>query len=134
MSRWLVLTVFAALPLVAGCGSTVRPGLANGPRLGGTTTADDRVDDVVSNGAEACGLYAEHGVLRNQIPACASWAPATPPASYVTAPGAVAPNGGLVEPWVNHLYVGWPCPGVPSSRQTKSWSVPGAAVATCAVP
>jgi hypothetical protein len=130
MSRWPVLTVLMMLPMLGGCGTAVRPGLANAPRLGGATAADDRVTDTVANGADACGLYAEHGVLRNQIPACASWAPTFPPASYAT-PVASAPNGGLVEPWVNHLYVGWPCPRTSASRQTKSWSVPGAALATC---
>ena len=68
MSRWLVLAAFSmALPLV-GCGSSLRAGLSNAPRLGGTTTADNRVGDAVSNGDDACGAYAENGALRNRIP------------------------------------------------------------------
>lgn len=134
MSRWLVLTVFSMLPLIGGCGTAVRPGLANAPRLGGTATADDRITDVVSNGGDACGLYAEHGVLRNQVPACVSWAaPPHAPASYAPPSATIETNGGLVEPWVNHLYAGWPCPRT-TSHQIKSWSVPGAVVASCAVP
>ncbi len=64
MSRWLVLTVFSIAPFAFGCASSVRPGLANAPRLGGSSTSDDRITDVVSNGDDACGLYAESGVLQ----------------------------------------------------------------------
>jgi hypothetical protein len=138
MSRWLVLAAFSmALPLL-GCGSSVRAGLSNAPRLGGTTTADNRVGDAVSNGDDACGAYAENGALRNRIPPCPGWAATYPlSGSEVPLPAAGAPGGSLVQPWLNHFYVGWPCPAATSSRQTKSWSSsPGSssAVATCSVP
>jgi hypothetical protein len=134
MSRWLVLAAFStALPLL-GCGSSVRAGLSNAPRLGGTSTADNRVGDVVSNGDDACGTYAESGALRNRVPPCQSWTGAYPmTAAQVPLPASGPPAGGLVQPWLNHFYVGWPCPEATSSRQTKSWSS-GAAVATCSVP
>jgi len=135
MSRWLVLTVLsAALPLF-GCASSVRPGLSNAPRLGGTPTADNRIGDVVSNGDDACGVYAEHGVLPNRIPPCQSRSAANPPpGSEPLLPASVAPPSPLVEPWLDHFYIGWPCPAPASPRQTKSWSSPSAVVATCSVP
>jgi hypothetical protein len=135
MSRWLVLAVLStALPII-GCGSSVRAGLSNAPRLGGTPTADNRVSDVVSNGDDACGAYAENGVLRNRVPPCQSRAPVTGRASYeVTVPSVGEPPGALVEPWLDHFYVGWPCAGMTSSHQTKSWSPVSADAATCSVP
>ncbi len=140
MSRWLVLTVLSIAPFAFGCASSVRPGLANAPRLGGTSTADDRITDVVSNGDDACGLYAENGVLPNRIPPCASWMPSRSPASYA-APVSASPRVTFVEPWLNHFYVGWPCPAPSSSspthqaRLTKSaWTPPSTTVATCSVP
>jgi len=135
MLRWLVLAVVStALPLF-GCGSSVRAGLSNAPRLGGTATTDNRVTDVVSNGDDSCGAYTEHGTLRNRIPACPSAGPTFPlSVSQVPAPARVEPSGGLVQPWVDHFYVGWPCLASTSSRQTKSWSAPSVIVATCSVP
>jgi hypothetical protein len=130
MLRWLVLTVLtAAFPLV-GCGSSVRAGLANAPRLGGTATADNRVTDVVSNGDDSCVAYTEHGVLRGRLPPCQTRTSALPISS---APVPVPP-GALVLPWVDHFYVGWPCPMTTSSRQLRSWSAPSPVVATCSVP
>ena len=67
MSRWPVLAAFSIAPLLLGCGSA-RAGLSNAPRLWGTALADEQVHDVVSNGDDACGAIAEHGVLRNRIP------------------------------------------------------------------
>ena len=82
MSRWLVLAVLSTASPLLGCGSSVRAGLSNAPRLGGTPTADNRVSDVVSNGDDACGAYAENGVLRNRVPPCQSWATDVPLSSY----------------------------------------------------
>jgi hypothetical protein len=138
MSRWLVLAVVStALPLV-GCGSSVRAGLSNAPRLGGTTTTDNRVTDVVSNGDDACGVSSEHGTLRNRVPPCPTAGQTFPlSVTQLPPPPSEVPSGGLVQPWVDHFYVGWPCPTGPSSRQTKSWSAwsaPSTAVVTCSLP
>ncbi|HTB76324.1 MAG TPA: hypothetical protein VK762_23915 [Polyangiaceae bacterium] len=135
MSRWLVLAVLSTALPIFGCGSSIRPGLSNAPRLGGTATTDNRITDVVSNGDDSCGLYSEHGTLRNRVPPCASSGSPFPlSVSQVPAPAPAAPAGALVEPWLDHFYVGWPCPAATSSRQTKSWSTPTALVATCSVP
>lgn len=135
MLRWLVLAVLSTALPILGCGSSIRPGLSNAPRLGGTATTDNRINDVVSNGDDGCGVYSEHGTLRNRVPPCqSSPSPFPLSASQVPAPAVAAPPGALVEPWVQHFYVGWPCPAATSSRQTKSWSTPSALVATCSVP
>jgi hypothetical protein len=135
MSRWLVLAVLSTALPVVGCGSSVRAGLSNAPRLGGAPTADNRVGDVVSNGDDACGAYAENGVLRNRVPPCQSAAPAMARARYeVNVPPVGEPPGSLVKPWVDHFYVGWPCLTATSSRQTKSWSPLNTDAATCSVP
>jgi hypothetical protein len=135
MSRWLVLAVLSTALSVLGCGSSLRAGLSNAPRLGGTPTTDNRIADVVSNGDDACGAYAENGVFRNRIPPCQSWAPATARAvNEVAVPAVGEPPGSLVKPWVDHFYVGWPCPAASSSRQTKSWSPLNTEAATCSVP
>ena len=131
MSRWLLLAVFSIMPAF-GCASTVgvNAGLANAPRLGGTPTVDNRVSDVISNGNDACGVTGgEAGPLPNRIPPCASWAPGKPLAAVVSPP---APQSGLVEPWLNHFYVGWPCPH--ASRQTKALLPASTALAECTVP
>lgn len=134
MLRWLLLAVLAtALPLV-GCGSSVRAGLTNAPRLGGTTTADNRVTDVVSNGDDSCGPNAEHGVLRNRVPPCQGRGPSALSASPALMPMNEAPGGRLVQPWLDHFYVGWPCPRPTSSRQARAWSPPSAVVAACSLP
>jgi hypothetical protein len=133
MSRWLFLTVFCAIPAL-GCGSSVggAAGLANAPRLGGVTTADNRVNDVIANGDDACGVSAESGsVLRNRIPPCASWAPREPMASVVT-PAASQSSVGLVQPWLNHFYVGWPC--ATTTSHGKSLLPASSTVASCSLP
>jgi hypothetical protein len=124
MSRWLVLAVLSGLPLLSGCGSAVRPGLSNAPRLGGSSVADEGIHDVVSNGDDACGLYSEHGVLRNRIPPCPH---VHPVASTAWMPTSTQPPGqGLVSPWLKHFYVGWPCPHAMSMTESKAvaWSSP----------
>jgi hypothetical protein len=138
MTRWLLLAVFSMLP-VFGCASSqvgpvgVSAGLANAPRLGGTPTADNRISDVIANGNDACGVTGgEAGPLPNRIPPCVpsgAWVPGRPLAAVVSPP---TPSSELVEPWLNHFYVGWPCPH--ASRQTKSLLPAGVAVAECTVP
>jgi hypothetical protein len=145
MSRWLVLAVFSMAPLAFGCGSSLRAGLSNAPNLGGSPIAEGRangvvsngINDVVANGDDACGRYAEHGVLRNQFPPCPTWAPVHPVAVAPPAPSAGDPSRGLVQPWVNHFYTGWPCPDgstATSSRKAHAWSAVDSTVAECAIP
>jgi hypothetical protein len=130
MSRWLLVAVFSLAPAL-GCGSTVGAGLANAPRLGGATTVDNRVNDVIANGDDACGVSTESGsVLRNRVPPCASWAPREVNASVV--PPESQSSVGLVQPWLNHFYVGWPCAS--SSSRTKTLVPSGSTVASCSVP
>ena len=132
MSRWLLVAVLSVVPSL-GCGSTVGAGLANAPRLGGTPTADNRVNDVIANGDDACGVSTESGsVLRNRVPPCTSWAPREVNASYLASPPAGQSSVGLVQPWLNHFYVGWPC--ATSSSRTKTLVPAGSTVASCSVP
>jgi hypothetical protein len=114
MDRWLMLTA-CSFPLVVGCAPAVTPGLANAPRLGGSS-ADERSDDVVANGTDACGRDAEHGVLRGQWPACPTVerAPALTAFKVKSRPS----GGGLVVPWLQHFYVRWPCEGDGLAGQT----------------
>jgi hypothetical protein len=148
MSRWLVLAVFSMVPLaLLGCGSSLRAGLSNAPNLGGSPIADGRangvvsngISDVIANGDDACGRYAEHGVLRNQMPPCPTWTPAHSIASASPPPSpADDASRGLVQPWLNHFYTGWPCPetgaAARTSRKGHAWSSLDATVAECAVP
>jgi hypothetical protein len=129
MFRWPVLALVSMGSVLAGC--AVRPGLANGPQLGGSAVADARIHDVISNGDDACGLYAEHGVLRGRIPPCprvvhpiaATWQP----------PSAAAKDESLVLPWLEHFYAGWPCPRSERARgRSLAWTAPEATA--CSVP
>jgi hypothetical protein len=142
MERWLMLALvsasLAAMPLL-GCATSVRPGLSNAPRLGDAPATESRIADVVSNGDDACTGYTERGgVLRNRIPPCATRSAGYPlSVSEVPPPEGVTPGGALVRPWLDHFYVGWPCPTTSSSRQTKVWMTSTAAatpLATCSVP
>jgi hypothetical protein len=105
MSRWSPLFGAAwAVSLLAGCSTSIEPGLANAPRLGGIQTADERVNDAISNGGDSCGRYAEHGPLRARLPPCPT---VTHPlaASFLVQ----SPTGkeSLVGPWLEHFYVDW---------------------------
>jgi hypothetical protein len=105
MSRWSpILGAACAVPLLAACATRVEPGLANAPRLGGIQTADERVSDVISNGGDSCGRYAEHGPLRARLPPC-------PTVSHPLAASFLvqSPTGAesLVGPWLEHFYVDW---------------------------
>jgi hypothetical protein len=120
MSRWPMLAVLVIV-LLAGCAPSMEVGLANAPRLGGS--GDDRVHDVVSNGGDSCGRYAEYGPLRGRIPPCPAVA-AHPVASVMPppAPGQTkaAAEEGLVIPWLQHFYVGWPCQAPPLAVSEKT--------------
>jgi hypothetical protein len=106
MSKWPMLAVLAIV-LLAGCAPSVEAGLANAPRLGGS--ADERVHDVISNGGDSCGRYAEYGPLRYRIPPCPV---AAHPIVSAKLPAPVAgskTDDGFAAPWLQHFYVGWPC-------------------------
>jgi hypothetical protein len=136
MSRWLVLAVFSIAPAMVGCASSsvsVRPGLANAPRLGSTGLADERITDVVSNGDDGCIRHAEHGALRNRLPPCPG---AGRPVFATEWPVARAPGSeSLVLPWVRHFYSPWPCvTPAPSDSKTVAWTVAPAPTASCSSP
>ncbi|MBV9950279.1 MAG: hypothetical protein JOZ69_25795 [Myxococcales bacterium] len=127
MSRWLVLTVSSMV--LGGCAPSIQGGLANAPRLGGTGLADERVSDVISNGGDACGRYAEQGPLRYQVPAC----PGAPRQGGVASstwpvPARRAPGNALVVPWLVHYYVQPSCkPALPSDGALALFSAPASA-------
>jgi hypothetical protein len=150
MSRWLVLAVPSIALGALGCGSSlqnaarsvrqnvtsVQVGLANAPNLGGSPMAEGRsggvvangVTDVIANGDESCGRYAENGVLWNQWPACPKATPAHPAAAVPVSRSGDDVSRGLVQPWVNHFYAGWPCAGATSHAPPVDTSV------ACVVP
>jgi hypothetical protein len=121
MSRWLVLTACSSALLAAGCAPSLTPGLANGPRLGGSQVADERIGDVVSNGNDACGPFAEGSVLRNKVPEC----PTVERSASATALDFTRnpDTDALVVRWLRHFYVGWPCKRVahPGAGHTVAW-------------
>jgi hypothetical protein len=125
MSRWPWLTAFCIAPWIVGCASSsLQPGLANAPRLGGTQVADERVSDVISNGNDSCGRNVGPGPLRGRAPPC----PTTHPTRWAVAPSSATGAGGsFVVPWVEHFYSGWPCPHstvASSTQRTPAWLVP----------
>jgi hypothetical protein len=106
MSPWALLTVCFVAPLVGGCATTIEPGLANAPRLGGSQASDLRIHDVVSNGADSCGRHAEHGPLRARIPPCPTAGhPVVGTVLFTESPDTES----LVLPWLEHFYADWPC-------------------------
>jgi hypothetical protein len=107
MARWLSLTVFSMAWSLAGCASSVRPGLANAPRLDGLGAADVRVVDVVANGDDACGRHGEDGPLRGRWPSCPAHARAGK--DIVIVPLSTRSGESLVVPWLEHFYTGWRC-------------------------
>jgi hypothetical protein len=134
MSRWLVLTV-PSIALLAGCAPPVEFGLANGPRLGGNVLADEPVHDVISDGSDACGRFAEYGPLRGRMLACATVA--HPVVGATLLPVAAGGKGeGLVVPWLKHFYVGWPCPHPAASPPVKTlaWTTSSSAPLACTRP
>lgn len=132
MSRWPVLAV-SSIALLEGCTASVEAGLANGPRLGGSGIADERVHDVISNGVDSCGRFATHGALRGRTPACATVT--HPVAGATLLPAAAGSKGeGLVGPWLKHFYVGWPCqhPATSAEVKTLAWATSARPSASCA--
>ncbi len=96
--------IACAASLLVGCATAVEPGLANGPRLGGLQTADEHVHDVVSNGGDSCGRFAEQSPLRLHWPACPT--PVHPmAASFLVPPPGSGPS--VVGPWLQHFYLDW---------------------------
>lgn len=86
-SRWPVL-VFVSMSCACG-GTRVEAGLANAPSLGGAT-AEESHDVVVKMPSKAPSSH----------PMASTWV--LPGSSLVEGPS-------LVQPWLEHFYVGWPC-------------------------
>jgi hypothetical protein len=107
MARWPLLTVFSMAWSLVGCASSIRPGLANVPRLDGLGAADDHVADVVANGDDSCGRHGEDGALRERWPPCPAHSRAA--RTSVLQPRTAPPQESLVVPWLEHFYTGWPC-------------------------
>jgi len=123
MSRWLVLAACAMSMGGIGCSaSVVQAGLANAPRHGGTGLVDERVHDVIANGDDSCDRWGEQGPLRNRIPPCPALA--HPVVSTWLQPSGANPySQGVVVPWLQHFYLGWPCP-LPAAKagRTLAWA------------
>ena len=98
--------------VVAGCGSSVQPGLANAPALGKVPSADERVTDVVANGHDACERSLGPGPLRNQVPPCPTVVERAPAAARVSQRSSGATDAGA-DQWLEHYWKGWPCPREP---------------------
>jgi hypothetical protein len=93
------------------CETTV--GLANAPGLGNSPLADAAVHDVVANGRDSCERGLRPGLLRYQVPRCPGVERSA--ANATVANRAPSPKG-IVMPWVEHYYSGWPC----SSRENDA--------------
>ena len=108
MQQVLVAAVGVVAAFALGCGATsVVPGLANAPALGGAQIADPRGHDVIANGLDSCGTHLDPGPLRYRVPPCPSVVPVTPKISLAPAP---EHDVELELQWVRHYYEGWPCP------------------------
>jgi hypothetical protein len=81
MGAWNFEAIVAGL-LVAGCGYTVQPGLANAPV---PASPETRVHDVVANGNDACerAMFPQGEVLRGHVPPCTK---ETPPRAWSFVP------------------------------------------------
>ena len=109
MSRWRLLTAFSIVLLATGCGSTLRGGLSNAPRLGGS--ADEaRVHDVIANGDDACASTGETAPQRGTFKLCSLASHPAPKPPWLP-PLRVHPSMETDPdvPWLEHFYVGWPC-------------------------
>src|SRR6185437_2108812 len=87
---------------LAGCGSSVQPGLANAPALGKVPSADERVTDAVSNGHDSCERRLGPGPLRHQVPPCPTVVEPAPAVS-ISVRSPRAPEAGVDE-WVEHYW------------------------------
>lgn len=131
MSRWLLLAAWSLVPCVAGCGASVRAGLANAPKLG--STGDESVHDAVANGQDSCAVGGGQGALRNRVPPCPGAARASSP-TWTPSASEGLPEGALVVPWLKHFYVGWPCARSTESRSTAriAWDFTPVSATACA--
>ncbi|HLK38444.1 MAG TPA: hypothetical protein VKU41_16890 [Polyangiaceae bacterium] len=131
MSRWRLLAAWSLVPCVAGCGASVRAGLANGPKLG--STGDEGIHDVIANGEDGCATGGGQGPLRHRVPPCPAAARASGPASWTPSASGGPPEGGLVVPWLKHFYVGWPCATPAESRTAArvAWAFTPVASTAC---
>jgi hypothetical protein len=132
MSRWLLLAAWSVVPCVAGCGASVRAGLANAPKLG--STGDETVHDVVANGDDGCATSGGQGALRYRVPPCPAAARASSPAPWTPTAAQGPGEGGLVVPWLKHFYVGWPCAAAtrPRAGARIAWDFTPVSDAACA--
>jgi hypothetical protein len=106
--------------------SRLTPGLANVPWISGSTsTNDERIPDVVSNGLDACGRGFEHSRLWNQWPPCPK--PTPPIAGRDLLPTSTSQQSEeLVRPWEESTVFAWPC--TPMSEQPGPGEATGTVV------
>jgi hypothetical protein len=136
MHRVSGLGMVVLLALSLGCGSSVQPGLANAPALGGTRVVDPRVHDAIANGPDSCGRRLDRapGPLRNRLSPCAPLSSPAKSAAFVSkAPG----NDAFALPWMEHYYVGWPCLRADkksAGAALVAWSPTDLSAAQCALP
>lgn len=84
--------LFAALSLIAACGSTFEAGLSNAPSINRASRPKD-LHDAISNGSESCGRDGLQGSdpLRHRAPPCHSEEVTTTQATW---PVAIGGDGG----------------------------------------
>jgi hypothetical protein len=132
----LAMTAFALLFASFGCATTVHPGLANAPGLGGTRIAGARVHDVIANGQDSCGrrLEPDPGPLRYRLPPCRQ--EVGPGMSTALAPLG-ARNDSEAQRWMEHYHFGWPCrtrQEALASGEMVAWSPALATGKICGLP
>jgi hypothetical protein len=133
MSGWRVLTACAIGWLTVGCAPSVQPGLSNAPRLGGAAASEERVSDVVSNGGDSCGRWAEQGPLRYRMPPCPSAAHPAASMWLLTSSTAPVQPPAVVVPWLQHFYTQWSCsrPSTGRDARTLAWASASTAPSAC---
>src|SRR5215472_5354498 len=104
------------------CACSVQAGLANGPKLGGTSNADPRVHDAIANGPDSCGRALDPGPLRNRVVPCPRVsAPRSQPMTFAPS----SESSAIVTPWVEHFYWRWPCATVAHKSKPLSPALSG---------
>jgi hypothetical protein len=125
----------AILSLAVGaCASTVQPGLANAPSLGKVPSSDERVTDAVANGHDSCERSLGPGPLRQQVPPCPTVVEHAP---AVRLPVPPRPAGADAQRWMEHYWVGWPCPkrsAQSAGERLIAWSPSDLRESHCAIP
>ncbi len=96
---------------MAGCGSSVQPGLANAPALGKAPSSEERVTDAVANGHDSCERNLGPGPLRGQVPPCPTVVERAAAVRVSLRPSPTTDAG--TDEWVEHYWKGWPCPREP---------------------